>query len=178
MTFDRAGVGHLSRALIHVSFNALRLSAQLVPVAQRSRRSPLSSKAALGMSQGERGTLDPHLGQTTRLCSPPAFVACRARWLSPLTRLSSSLFLSFQPPLQEAFPLKPVFLLPYTHNSGLHADTRIDNNGLAQIRGWMTTRKAVMDVDTHTYSDTDRHIHLLDARATDRHKCKRERGHR
>ena len=42
----------------------------------------------------------------------------------------------------------------------------------------MTTRKAVMDVDTHAYSDTDRHIHLLDARATDRQKGKRERGHR
>ena len=174
MTFDRAGVGHLSRALIHVSFNALRLSAQLVPVAQRSRRSPLPSKAALGMSQGERGTLDPHFGQTTRLCSPPAFVPVQGR-LSPLTRLASSLFLSFQSPPQEALPLKPFFLLPYTHGSGLHADTGIDNNGLAQIRGWMTTRKAVMGVDTHTYSDTGRHPSTGCAR--DRQTEMQERAH-
>ena len=63
VTFDRAGVGHLSRALIHDQTRRC-IEAQLVLVAQRSHRSRLPSKAALGMSQGERRTSDPHLGQT------------------------------------------------------------------------------------------------------------------
>jgi hypothetical protein len=97
VTFDRAGVGHLSRALIRVI--ALQHSAGT----GRSRRSHVHGSQAFS----------PY----PRLCS--TLVPCRAVSLH----------------LLDCPPSPPFF-----------------NNGLAQIRGWMTTRKAVMDVDIHTMS--------------------------